>query len=92
MQEFVLNVVKEIMLINGGRYLQVILYSTHCPKCNILTKKLDQKNISYEEINDIKVMQDKGFLTAPILEVDGVCMGFKEASDWVNSQEDKDEK
>lgn len=65
--------------------MQIILYSTHCPKCNVLEKKLNQKNISYEEVNDIEIMKDKGYLSVPILEVDGVSMDFKMASDWINN-------
>ncbi len=64
--------------------MQIILYSTHCPKCNVLEKKLKQKNIPYEEINDIEIMKEKGYLTAPVLEVDGTSMDFKTASDWIN--------
>lgn len=66
----------------------VILYSTHCPKCSVLEKKLKQKNISYEEIIDIKIMKEKGYLSVPILEVDGVSMDFKIAINWINSQEE----
>ncbi len=66
--------------------MKVILFSTHCPKCNVLEKKLKQKNISYEEVNDIEIMKEKGYLTVPVLEVDGTSMDFKTACDWVNSQ------
>lgn len=65
--------------------MEVILYSTHCPKCNILEKKLKQKNITYKEINDIEIMKEKGYLTVPVLEVNGTSMNFKQAVDWVNS-------
>lgn len=65
--------------------MKVILYSTHCPKCMVLEKKLQQKNISYEEINDIEAIRKKGYLTVPLLEVDGEIMDFKAAVDWVNS-------
>lgn len=64
--------------------MTVILYSTHCPKCNVLEKKLKQKNISYKEINDIEIMKEKGYLTVPVLDVDGTSMDFKTASDWIN--------
>lgn len=67
------------------KLLTVTLYSTHCPKCNVLEKKLKQKNISYEEVNDIEIMKDKGYLSVPILEVDDVSMDFKIASDWINN-------
>ena len=65
--------------------MKVILYSTHCPQCCVLEKKLKQKNISYEEVNDIKIMKEKGFLSAPMLEVDDEVMDFKTANDWINS-------
>lgn len=65
--------------------MTVILYSTHCPKCNVLEKKLKQKNIPYEEINDIEEMKEKGYLSVPVLEVDGTSMDFKTAFNYVES-------
>lgn len=64
--------------------MQVILYSTHCPKCMILEKKLKSKNIDYIEINDIEVMKEKNYLSVPILEVDGERLDFSKAVEWVN--------
>lgn len=68
--------------------MEVILYSTHCPKCNILEKKLDSENIKYATVTDADVMIEKGFKSAPILEVDGVVKTFKEAIDWLEELED----
>ena len=65
---------------------KVILYSTHCPRCKVLELKLKQKDIVYEEINDVEQMKAKGFNEAPKLEVDGTVYGFKEAVDWVKEQ------
>ena len=67
--------------------MNIKLYTTHCPKCIILEKKLDTKGIEYEMITDEEVMIDKGFMSAPMLEVDGEVMNFKQANDWVNNQE-----
>ena len=67
----------------------VVLYSTHCPKCSVLEKKLKQANIEYTEINDVRTMLAKGMTSAPNLEVDGKLMGFTEAVEWINSQEVK---
>ena len=50
----------------------------------MLEKKLKQKNISYEEVNDIEIMKEKGYLTVPVLEIDGASMDFKQAVDWIN--------
>lgn len=63
--------------------MDIILYSTHCPKCNILEKKLKEKSITYTEVNDVNVMTEKGFTTVPMLEVDGTVMDFKAASSWI---------
>ncbi len=67
--------------------MNVILYSTHCPMCNVLEQKLKSVPIEFTEENDIDVMVKKGFMSAPILEVDGKCMNFAEAVKWVNDQE-----
>ena len=67
----------------------VVFYSTHCPKCSVLEKKLKQANIEYTEINYVGTMLAKGMTSAPNLEVDGKLMGFTEAVEWINSQEVK---
>jgi len=65
--------------------MKVVLYSTHCPKCNVLTQKLKEKQVEYEEINDISIMEEKGFQQAPMLEVDGEAMDFSAARKWIES-------
>lgn len=64
----------------------VILYSTGCPKCQVLKSKLDSKNISYELFDNKDKMIDKGFTNVPILEVDGEIMDFKRAVEWINKE------
>lgn len=64
----------------------VILYSTNCPRCRIIEKKLQDKGIKFELFNDVDAMIAKGFKEAPKLEVDGVVMDFKEANDWIKGQ------
>ena len=65
---------------------KVILYEHGCPRCKVLKTKLDNSSIQYTTVNDVKVMEAKGFTEAPKLEVDGVVMGFKEAVDWLKGQ------
>ena len=65
--------------------MSVVLYSTHCPRCNVLEKKLQQKKVDYDEVNDTSIMEQKGYLSVPVLEVDGKSMDFKEAVDWINT-------
>ena len=64
----------------------IILYSTHCPKCNILEKKLKEKNIDYIENNNTDEMIAKGFMEVPMLEIDGVIMNFGKAIKWIGEQ------
>lgn len=66
--------------------MDVILYSTKCPKCRVLESKLKQFNITFTEINDIDLMRSKGFISAPVLEVDGAIFNFKDAVDWINKE------
>ena len=67
--------------------MSVILYTTGCPKCKILQKKLDSKGIQFDISEDVDFMIEKGFTSAPVLEVDGEFLQFKEANDWINGQE-----
>ena len=47
--------------------MKVILYSTNCPKCNILKAKLNAKGVEFTENNDIDLMISKGFTSSPRL-------------------------
>jgi len=64
--------------------MNVVLYTTHCPKCKILEKKLNQKNIPFEVVTDIELMKEKEYFSVPILELDGIGMNFKDANEWIN--------
>ena len=66
--------------------MKVTLYSTNCPRCVVLEKKLDEKGIEYDLVTDEDVMINKGFMTAPMLEVDNEVMSFGEAVKWVNKE------
>lgn len=65
--------------------MNIILYTTHCPKCLVLEKKLEQKNIDFIRNENITEMESLGFTSMPILSVDGQNKTFKEACDWLNS-------
>ena len=65
----------------------IVLYSTGCPKCTILKKKLDEKGIPYALNTSIKDMLSKGYMQIPVLDVDGKVMSFTEANEWINDME-----
>ena len=62
--------------------MNIVLYSTNCPKCKVLKSKLEQNNIEFIENNDIELMTQKGFTTAPMLEIDP--NGTNEAYNWAS--------
>lgn len=63
-----------------------ILYSTGCPKCKVLIKKLDMAHIEYTICDCKEIMLNKGFTTIPMIENDdGIVMDFKAAVDWINN-------
>jgi len=68
---------------------KVILYSNNCPRCNVLKAKLDDAGIQYETCNNIEIMIEKGFLSAPMLEVNGEYLKFTEAINWLNERSNK---
>ena len=69
--------------------MKVILYTTHCPRCEVLKTKLEQKNISYKEETDVGKMLEMGIMSVPMLSVNGASvMNFTDAIKWVNEQGD----
>ena len=67
--------------------VEVIVYGTGCPKCNVLKKKLGDKNIEFSEVTDVDKMMELGLNSVPYLSIDGALMDFADAVRWVNMQE-----
>lgn len=64
----------------------VTLYTTNCPKCNILKEKLTQKNIKFTEVTDEDFMIKTGINSIPTIElVNGTRYEFKDAVDWLKT-------
>lgn len=66
---------------------EILLYSTGCPKCNVLKMKMKQKNILFKEISSIEEIEAKGLQSVPYLQINnGKLMDFSEANSWINQQ------
>ena len=50
----------------------------------ILHPSLDEEAVK-ANIEKFKGVIEKGYLSVPVLEVDGTSMDFKTANDWINS-------
>ena len=65
---------------------KVILYSTGCPKCSVLKKKLGEKGVKDTENNSVDEMLALGITSVPTLSVDGELKGFSESVVWLGNQ------
>ena len=59
------------------------VYTTGCPNCLVLERKLKEKNIEFEEIKDIEVIKEaakaNNYTTVPLMEIGGVVLDFRKA-------------
>lgn len=65
----------------------ITLYTNHCPACDRLKELLDEKKISYEEVDDEQFLIAHNLLHMPQLGIeDGIILKYKDALRWVNEQ------
>ncbi len=50
---------------------ELIMHTTHCPKCETLKSLLSKNGILFKENTDVNIMHDKGINSVPILEHNG---------------------
>lgn len=70
---------------------EVIFYTTGCPKCAVLKKKMDQKQLSYRTVSSMDEMLAAGLKAAPALRVNGELLDYATAVNWVNGFENEKE-
>lgn len=63
--------------------MAIVLYSTGCPRCNVLKKKMEASGIPFEVRDDIDEMIEMGIESAPVLVVYDKQMDFTEAVTWL---------
>lgn len=64
--------------------MKIVLYSTHCPQCQVIEKKLNMAGLTFEVVDDTNIMRDLGMTQLPMLRVDNnEPMNFKEANKWI---------
>ena len=68
---------------------RIVFYSTGCPKCGVLKKKLDQAHIVYVEEHDMEEMLAIGLKAAPALMVGDKLLNFSDAVRWVQAYVDE---
>lgn len=63
-----------------------ILFSTGCPKCNVLKRKLREKGVMYTEVTAENEIRLEGITEVPVLKVDDRLLTFSEAIKWLDTQ------
>lgn len=64
--------------------MNVIMYTTHCPRCEVLKTKLLNKKITFEEETSVVKMKELGIDNVPVLNINGDLKNFTEAIKWIN--------
>lgn len=66
----------------------MIVYSTGCPMCKKLLKRLEESNIDYTLCTDEAAMEKKGIDRVPMLETDeGELLDFGQAVQFIKAKE-----
>ena len=75
---------------------KIIFYTTNCPRCQVLKKKMDSLEIEYNICNDIDKMEKLGIMTVPTLEIEEemfdsstltTLLDFSQAVKWLKEYE-----
>lgn len=65
---------------------QYVLYTTGCPKCKILEKKLNDKKVDFTTVSDRDELIAAHITSVPMLKKpDGVVLDYFAAVKYVNS-------
>ena len=69
--------------------MEIVLYSTGCPQCKMLSKVLDSKGIKYVVNNDVADMRRLGISSVPYLSIDGELFDCAESFNWANQSNEE---
>lgn len=61
----------------------LILHTNNCPRCRILKDLMDSKNMDYEINQDMSILIDMGYMSAPMLQVGDDFLDFGKAIKYV---------
>ena len=70
--------------------MEVILFGTEiCPRCNVLSKKLEKAGIPFVKITDEEEIMELGLKSVPWLSVNGNLLNMTEANNWIKEVSNK---
>ena len=68
--------------------MSVVLYTNHCPCCEVLETKLKAAGIQYRTVDDVRLMLEMGLTTMPMLETNDMMMNYPAALKWLAEEVD----
>lgn len=66
--------------------MSVVLYTNHCPCCEVLERILKAMGIRYKVVDDLRLMLEMGLTTVPMLETDDMMMNYPAALKWLEER------
>lgn len=70
--------------------MSIILYTNHCPCCQVLEFQLKKAGLLYKIIDNTEEMLALGMTHMPMLRVDGNLMNFSAALTWLKERKSTD--
>lgn len=62
----------------------IVLYTNHCPKCEILKEKLNSVGFDYDIEDNVETLHDMGFTHMPMLKIDDMILSYKQAFEYID--------
>ena len=63
--------------------MSVVLYTNHCPCCEVLESRMKAAGIRYRAVDDVRMMLEMGLITMPMLETKDMMMNYPAALKWL---------
>lgn len=58
----------------------------NCPMCELLKRKLYEKDIEFEVIQSTSILKEKRITHVPIMELNDKMLTYKESLKWIQEQ------
>ena len=72
--------------------MEIVLYTTNCPQCQVLEATLKSKKVPYSTVTDMQkimsVAAAANIQSVPIMQLNGVVMPYADALRWANEYQE----
>lgn len=68
----------------------IVLYSSHCPKCDMIEKILKEKGINFDVVDDenfyLPLAEENNIDSMPFADVNGKILNTKELQEYIKNR------